>query len=417
MDKNKKDKIITTIVCIVLSIGLWIYVTNVENKTRTTDISKVPVEIINEDSLKSSNLALAPNQQLYVTLKVEGNTSDINKLKKSDFKVQVDLSEYAWKKGDNKIPVTIVDYPISISIKNTNTLTAIIKIEELKEKTMTIESQIQVIPTEGYFISSTEIEQETIKIKGAESLIEKVYKVIIKDSIVNADKDISKTYEPLAIDEEGNIIEGLEFSQNEVNVEIRVNKGKAVKLIANTVGSLPNGIRIESIKLERDVVEIIGRDKNLESLTEVKTDEIDLSSITEDTEMFVAVIVPENVTVKAGEEYVKVNITVEKSIEKTFNLTYTISGLSEEVKITPDKESINVTISGYESEINKIQQSNLKAILNLEGFIENGSFEKVPDITLEGVVSEFNVNYVESVKFTVVKIVSEEDVEVNSDNN
>lgn len=417
MDKNKKDKIITTIVCIVLSIGLWIYVTNVENKIRTTDISKVPVEIINEDSLKSSNLALAPNQQLYVTLKVEGNTSDINKLKKSDFKVQVDLSEYAWKKGDNKIPVAIVDYPISISIKNTNTLTAIIKIEELKEKTMTIESQIQVTPTEGYFISSTEIGEETIKIKGAESLIEKVYKVIIKDSIVNADKDISKSYEPLAIDEEGNIIEGLEFSQNQVNVEIRVNKGKAVKLIANTVGSLPDGIRIESIKLERDSVEIIGRDGDLESLTEVKTDEIDLSSITEDTEIFVAVIAPGNFTVKAGEEYVKVNITVEKSIEKTFNLTYTISGLPEGVKITPDKESINVTISGYESEINKIQQSNLKAILNLEGFIESGSFEKVPDITLEGVVSEFNVNYVESVKFTVVKIVSEEDVEVNSDNN
>ncbi|MDZ7548744.1 CdaR family protein, partial [Clostridium perfringens] len=134
-----------------------VYVTNVENKIRTTEISKIPVELINTEALTNSKLALTPNQELYVTLKVEGNTSDINKIKKSDFKVQVDLSEYAWKKGENKVPVTIVDYPITVSLKNNNALTVSIRIEDMVEKSMPVTSNIKVNTREGYFASEATI--------------------------------------------------------------------------------------------------------------------------------------------------------------------------------------------------------------------------------------------------------------------
>lgn len=417
MDKNKKDKIIIIIVCTILSIGLWIYVTNVENKTRSTEINKIPVEIINEESLESLNLALSPNQEFYVNLKVEGNTSNINKIKKSDFKIQVDLEEYVWKKGDNKVPVSIVDYPISISIKNTNVLTVLIKIEKLKEKTMNIESQVQVNPIEGYFLSDTKISQNKITVKGPESIVEKVDKVVIRDTISDVSEDIVRTYEPIAIDKEGNRIEGVELSLKEVNAEILINKGKSAKLVFNTVGQLKEGLRIKSINLEREVVEIIGPSEILENIKEIKTSDIDLSSITEDTEVFLEVLPVDGVSIKAGEEYVKAIIKVEKEVEKTFSLKYSITGLSEEFKVTPDKERVTVTISGYESEINKIEEANLKANLNVEAFKEDGTFEKSPEITLEGVASDFKVDFVESVKLTVVKIVATEDESIPTNSN
>lgn len=418
MDKNKKDKVIITIVCTILSIGLWIYVTNVENKTRSTEINKIPVEIINEESLESLNLTLSPNQEFYVNLKVEGNTSDINKIKKSDFKIQVDLEEYVWKKGDNKVPVSIIDYPISISIKNTNVLTVSIKIEQLKEKTMNIEPQVQVTPKEGYFLSDTKISENEITVKGPESIVEKVEKVVVRDTISNVSEDISKIYEPVAIDMDGNIVQGLELSLKEVDVEIIINKGKSAKLVFNTVGQLKEGIRIKSISLEREIVEIIGPSEILENVEEVKTKDIDLSNITEDTEIFLEVLPVDGVSVKAGEEYVKATIKVEKEIEKTFSLKYSIIGLSEEFKVTPDKERVTVTISGYESEINKIEEANLKANLNVEAFKEAGTFEKTPEITLEGIASEFKVDSVESVKLTVEKVVAteEESIPTNSNN-
>ena len=90
MDNKEKNRLVIPVICLLLSIGLWVYVTNVENKIRTTEISKIPVELINTEALTSSKLALTPNQELYVTLKVEGTTSDSNKIKNSDVKVQVD---------------------------------------------------------------------------------------------------------------------------------------------------------------------------------------------------------------------------------------------------------------------------------------------------------------------------------------
>ena len=67
MDKGKQNKGIVIIICTILSVALWIYVTNVENKIRSTEINKIPVELINEDALRSSNLAVVPGQN-YILL-------------------------------------------------------------------------------------------------------------------------------------------------------------------------------------------------------------------------------------------------------------------------------------------------------------------------------------------------------------
>ena len=98
---NNKQKIIAQIVCLLLSIGLWFYVINVENPIKTQDINKVPVKLMNEGVLRDSNLILAPNQQFYVNLKVEGTIQDLRKISKDDFEIAIDLSEYAYKIGAN----------------------------------------------------------------------------------------------------------------------------------------------------------------------------------------------------------------------------------------------------------------------------------------------------------------------------
>ena len=70
MDNWKnKQKIIVQLVCLLLSIDLWIYVTNIENPIKSYELSKVPVEIKNADSLKEAGLVLSPNQEFYCKFK------------------------------------------------------------------------------------------------------------------------------------------------------------------------------------------------------------------------------------------------------------------------------------------------------------------------------------------------------------
>ncbi|EOR27963.1 hypothetical protein A500_01688 [Clostridium sartagoforme AAU1] len=409
MDKKEKNKLVVPIICILLSIGLWVYVTNVENKIRTTEISKIPVELVNTDTLASSKLALTPNQQLYVTLKVEGNTNDINKIKKSDFKVQVDLSEYAWKKGENKIPVSIIDYPITVSIRNTNTLTVSIKIEDMVEKVMTVTSNINVTPRQGYFASEANINPSEVKVIGAESAVSRVSRLVVTDNKEDVFEDIVGNYEIKALDDGGSEVPDVFLSEKTANVELKVSKGKSVKVNIVTIGQLPSGIKLKSVDSSRKTVELLGPKDILDSINEVNTTPLDLSTISENKDVSLGVVVPEGLTISQGEEYVTAKVNVIKLVTKEFSVKYSISGIIQGVKATPNKDTVKVIISGYEDEIVNVTSDNVKAVMDVSSFKEDGTFEQEPKVTLQGLNENFSISSIEKITITVIKDVAQGD--------
>ena len=384
MDNKEKNRLVIPVICLLLSIGLWVYVTNVENKIRTTEISKIPVELINTEALTSSKLALTPNQELYVTLKVEGNTSDINKIKKSDFKVQVDLSEYAWKKGENKVPVSIVDYPITVSIRNTNTLTVSVKIEDMVEKTMPITSDIIVTPRQGYFASVATIDPKEVKVTGAESVVTRVSSLVVSDNKGDVFENVVGSYDIKPLDEDGNEVLGVLLSEKSANVEIKVSKGKSVKVNVVTTGQLPNGLKLKSIESNKKFVEILGPKEILDTISEVNSTPLNLSSINESKDVSLGIVIPEGLKLSQGEDYITVKVNVIKFATKDFNIKYSITGGIEGVKVTPAKDTIKVTISGYENELGNVTADNIKASIDVSAFKEDGSFEQEPKVTLKG---------------------------------
>lgn len=420
MDKKEKNKLVVPIICLLISIGLWVYVTNVENKTRTTEISKIPVELVNSETLTSSKLALTPGQDLYVTLKVEGNTNDINKIKKSDFKVQVDLSEYAWKKGENKVPVSIVDYPITVSIRNTNTLTVTINIEDMVEKTMPITSNISITPKSGYFASEPTITPEEVKVTGAESLVNQVSKLVISDNKEGVYEDIIENYEIKPVDGNGNEVVGVNLSVDTAEAEIKVSKGKSVKINVATVGQLPDTMKLKSIESSRKTVEIIGPTEILDSINELSTTPIDLSSITGNQDVNLSVIIPDGVSVAQGEEMLTARVNVISMTTKEFSVKLNITGVTDGLNVLPDKENIKVIIKGFEDELSNVTEENIITSLDVSTYKEEGTFDAEPKVTLKDLNGDFSVESVEHVNLTVSKEIaqgSQDNSSTDSNNN
>ncbi|MBE6054617.1 MAG: hypothetical protein E7212_12090 [Clostridium sartagoforme] len=419
MDKKEKNKIVVPIICLLLSIGLWFYVTNVENKVRTTEITKIPVELVNLDALSSSKLAVTPNQEFYVTLKIEGNTNDINKIRKSDFKVQVDLSEYAWKKGENKVPVSIVDYPVTISIRNTNTLTISIKIEDMIEKTMAITSNINVTPKSGYFASTPTINPEEVNVYGAESVVNSVSKLVITDKKEDVSEDIVGDYEIKPIDLKGNEVLDVNLSSKTTRVEIKVSKGKSVKVNVATTGKLPDGVKLKSIDSSRKSVEILGPKEILDTIDEISTTPIDLSSVTGNKDVNLSLVLPEGITVAQGEEYLTARVNVISMISKEFSIKMNISGEVQGIKALPNKESVNVTIKGYQDEMENVTEDNITASLDISSYKEEGTFEVTPNVTLKNLNGNFSIESVETIIVTASKEIAQgsENNELDNGNN
>lgn len=404
---NSKQKIIVQIVCLMLSIGLWFYVTNIENPIKTYDINKVPVELLNVDSLKASGLTLSPNQQFYVNLTIEGQSQDVFRVDKSDFKVTVDLSEFAFVKGTQKIPVTIKEVPDNIRVKNSNGLTVTVSIEDYISKEVPVKSRIEVISKSNYYISTPIFTPEVVNVSGPESLVNKVDKVIAKGQESNAVETIVKNYMISPVDEGDNLVEGVELSEQWVEAKILINQGKSVPIKVNITGELPNGLRLKSMEPTIKEIGITGPQDVLDTVSEIGTEVIDLSHITDSTTLNLALGVPENISIDTGEYSVSVNIVVEKVQTKEFTIGYSIVNQPTGFIITPNTDKVTFKVSGYENELNTITEASFTAILDLSKYIEEGKFTDEPVVVLSTPIDGITISDISKIELNVVKEVPE----------
>lgn len=400
---NNKQKVIVQLVCILLSLGLWIYVTNIENPIKSYELNNVPVEILNSDSLKDTGLALAPNQNFYVKLKVEGNTQDLFSIDKSDFKITVDLSEFVLKKGENKIAVNIKEAPSTVKIKNSSGLTITVNTEEYSTKEVPVKSEINVISKSSYYVATPVFSPETVVVSGPESLVNKVTKVIAEGEESNAVKTIVKDYIISAVDDNGNEVTGVQLSQKWVEATIEINEGKTVPIKINTTGTLPNGLRLKSISSDTTEIGITGPEEILNNVSEIGTEVIDLSGIKDSTTVEVALGIPDGISIHNGESSIKVNISIDKAQTKEFTISYSIAGTTAEgLTIIPDSDKVTITVSGYADVLNSLTEANFAAELDVSEYTEAGEYTKAPTVNLVG-VDNVNIDSVSEVKLTISK--------------
>ncbi len=403
MDNWKnKQKIIVQLVCLLLSLGLWIYITNIENPIKSYELSKVPVEIKNSDSLKSVGLVLAPNQQFYVSLKIEGSSQDLFSIDKSDFTISVDLSEFVLKNGENKVAVNIENAPSTVKIKNSNGLTITINTETYLTKEVPVKSKIDVISKSSYYVSAPVFSPETIVVSGPESLVNKVTKVIAEGQESNVVKTIVKDYIIKAVDENDDEVTGVQLSQKWAEATIEITEGKTVPIKINTIGTLENGLRLKSISSTITEIGITGPESKLSSINEIGTETINLSEIKDSTNIDVALGIPDGILIHNGESSITVSIVVEKVQTKEFTIDYSIKGEKEGITITPDNNKVTIIVSAFEDVLNSITEENFTAELDVSEYIEEGEFSKAPTVNLVG-VDNVNINSISEIKLTVTK--------------
>ena len=404
MDNWKnKQKLIVQLVCILLSLGLWIYVTNIENPLKSYELNNVPVEILNSDSLKDAGLALSPNQDFYVKLKIEGNAQELFSIDKSDFKITVDLSEFVLKKGENKIAVNIQEAPSAVKIKNSSGLTITVNTEEYSTKEVPVKSEINVISKSSYYVATPVFSPETVVVSGPESLVNKVTKVIAEGEESNAVKTIVKNYIMLPVDDNGNEVTGVQLSQKWVEATIEINEGKTVPIKINTTGTLPNGLRLKSISSDITEIGITGPGEILSNVSEIGTEVIDLSGIKDSTTVEVALGIPDGISIHNGESSIKVNISVDKVQTKEFTIPYSIVGTTAEgLTIVPSLDKVTITVSGYADVLDNLTEANFAAELDVSEYTEEGEYTKVPTVNLVD-IENVNIDSVSEVKLTISK--------------
>lgn len=411
MDNGNEKRIVVKLVCVILSFVLWLYVSNVENPTRTSDIKAVEVTLENTDVLKDSNLCLKPDQKFLVDLKIEGPANDIYVAKKSDFTIKADLSNYSLKKGENNIPVQIFNSPSNLEIKNSGVLTVKVNLEEIIEKDVKISSKVNTTYKHGLTENYISISPKSVKVSGAESAVNSVDSVIIKGELLNIKEDTQESFDLIAVDAEGNEVKGVTLSESKAKLSIGVvGNVKEVSLKVNYKGNLPEGLTLEGVTLSKDTISITGDINKLEEVDSISTETINLSTITESKDVSLGIILPEGIYLSNKNEKITASIKVKKVETKVENKTTSkkIEGIvvtlnnRQNEKLTYEAESIFVELEGVKEELDLVTSANIVATASVQDITEAGEYEVLVDVKLENTGSTIKIkSKTEKIKITV----------------
>lgn len=406
--KNKNKPLIPKIICLLLSFGLWIYISNVENPTRSVEVKNIPVELVNLDSLAKSNFAVSGNQKYTVDLKIEGPSADVIKAKPGDFKIVADMSTYALKTGENTVPVQIISYPENITIKNNGFLSIKVELEELISKDIAIQSKVKLNYKDNIYEMSKKITPVSVTVQGAKSSIEKISSAVISGEENGISTDFEKNYEIKFVDSNGEEVKNISSNIDTAKLSVSVLNGKSVAINLKITGAPKEGLELMGCELSSNYINIAGKSNVLEKIQAIDTENIDISKLDDTSELDVKLVIPEGVRVTSGQEYVKVKVilkvkeNIDENSSKNLSIPVKYNNLKEDFVLESSTEKVSITISGTQSELDKINEDSLSAVVDLSSLTDEGTHFYNPEVSFNSPTS-VTITNIEKVEVVVKK--------------
>lgn len=302
---SEKDNRKLIILSILVAIIMWAFVMTSTNPSLSKTIRSVPLTVKNQEQIQEKGYAIVGKDDVSsVNVKVEGSRSDLINLSNEDLIASVELG--SPNEGIKTVNVK-VDGPSGIRIEKVIPSNINFKIEKIVEKTLPVDIKIDDDIKESKIIEVSEQSPKKVTIKGLRDNVDKVDKLLIK---IEDDKVLDGKIHDIGIvpvDKNGKLVENVELSQNDVSISFNSLASKEVNVKLETVGSLPDDMKIKQEVINPKKVVIKGEAKAVEKIDSIKTKSINLSEITDDTfEGNIELEVPEGIMLNDNDGYISV---------------------------------------------------------------------------------------------------------------
>lgn len=362
-----RNKNIGRILSLLIAVVLWAYVMGEINPETTIKFKNINVEILNQESLEDRGLALVGTRNYTVDIALEGKRSAVKKVKKEDIGVTADVTGY--KKGTHYVEVK-VSTPDNTKVSNIKESRIKVKIDRL----VAVRKVVNVVLTEkgssDLELGNISVTPEEIEVTGAESTVAKVKNInvaVTKAQIEDADgEEVRADAKP--VDKNGNTVKGVTLSVNSVNVKAKLYHFKTVPLKVNIKGKVGARYQVANMDVPNDIT-IRGSKTALSKIESIKAD-VDISRVTESTELPVNPKLPKGVQISNRSDDMKVKLTLKplaiKSLEvDTKNVKFTHVGTGLEAEAYGG--AIGVTISGSDKVVKNTKAANIEIVADLKG--------------------------------------------------
>lgn len=382
----------TLLTALVFAIGVWIFaVTQADPTVTQTYPQPLDIEIIGLDP----TLTIVNEISDQVNLTVRAPSSIFTQLENDRNLINVTLDLSGLDSGVHTLKPQVNISLSPAEVVRMNPSTVFVKLDSIISQQFEIKVNMIGNPAIGFDVEAPEISNETVTISGPESVVNSIDQVVAEVNIVDASENIQRTVDLVAIDAQGNEVQGLTMSPSSVQVSIPVSQRGGYRTVVVrivTSGQIASGYRLTNIFSNPPTVTIFSSDPELiDSIPGfVETTPINLNGADDDMEIRVSLNLPEGINV-VGSQNVTVMIGIEpiQSSISFSNITIQIEGLGEGLSAAVSPESVDVFLSGPVNLLEQLSPSTLVVIINLEDR-EPGTYTLAPVVQLEN--EEINVD-------------------------
>lgn len=372
------------ILALALSITVWISAVSDSDPTLEQAFPRpVPIDFVGKDP----SLVLLENSASQVSLTLRAPQSIWDRLTREQNAVRalVDLSDLGPGEHEVNVQIQIAITPARVVGYTPSFIE--IKLDQIDSLEIPIRLVVRGNPAIGYQAGDPMLDESTATVSGPASLLEEVEEARATLDIEGASETIDRLVNVRPVDVNGNLVEGLTITPNQVGVTQNITqlggyRNVVVKVV--TIGRVASGYRVTNISVFPPAVTLFSDDPGLveEIPGYVETAPLDLTSAEDDLEVFLSLNLPPGVSV-VGDAEVEVLVAI-AAIEGSItleNMPVTVVGLETGLRAEISPQRVDVILSGPLPTLDSLRASDVRIIVNLDGLAE-GVYQRVPQVTI-----------------------------------
>lgn len=353
------DKVISVVIALIL----WVYVVNVINPSSSTTVTGVPVQLLNQEVLAASSLAIAGTDSYAVDVVVEGARSDIIALQADQVTAVADL--FGMSKGQNYLVVS-VSVPEKITVTEVRSGRIPVLIDELVSAQKPVDVMI-LDEIDGYEAGSISSEPKEISVMGAKSIVDQVQAVQVRISQKTlAEAPSVFQLSAVAVDGEGETVHNVRMSHAYVELTAALYQTKTVPLEVPLEGTPAQGMEITRKDIPEEIT-IKGSLQALQSVAAVVAEPLDIQGLSDDVSLPLIPVLPEGIEVASESLELQARFTLSAVAEARF--TYGpedvwVYNVPEGYQAEVIAEEITVIARGEAAVVNVLQSTDLQPAID-----------------------------------------------------
>lgn len=310
-----KNKLLTVLLSAAIALALWMYVVTVVSPNSDRHYQNVPVTLQGETLLHDRGLMITSQEMPTVSLHLEGNRTDLDKLNSANITLTADVSKI-YDPGTHNLRFT-PSYPgdvtsSAITVLSQNPVAITIQVEERISKPVPVNIRYNGTLPESFMADkeNSQLDYEAVNVTGPKSVIDQIAMAQIDVDLTEQVESISEQYAYTLCNEAGEPVDArlVVTDVEAVALTLRIVRVKELALTVNVVSGGGATQDTTEITMDTTVIQVSGSDNLLEGLESIELGTIDLGEMLTDEVLTFPIKLPEGVTNETGVAEVKVEV-------------------------------------------------------------------------------------------------------------